>query len=125
MRCPDCASPHLDAEGECERCHGVWLTEAAIVDRIHRELDLGPPALAELPCPVCATPMPTALLFGIEIDRCREHGVWFDKGEIDDVVRRAENGEWRLYGIDGAAPYGWPQKRWLTNLLDKLFGKKA
>ena len=46
-----------------------------------------------LKCPVCATDMAVERLHGIAIDVCRTHGMWFDVGEAQLLVRRVESGE--------------------------------
>jgi hypothetical protein len=42
-----------------------------------------------LPCAVCKHTMETLLLFQIAVDRCHSHGVWFDKDELAEVLRRS------------------------------------
>ena len=96
---------------ECSVCAGLWLgaevfraleerarqaapavpdpavlrTEAATRPRV--PLPSGP---LYRPCPACKTPM-TRINFervsGILIDRCRDHGIWFDATELDAVLR--------------------------------------
>jgi len=51
----------------------------------------------EKPCPACGEIMPTETwedLFkatpDVIVDSCEEHGVWFDTGELDVLVTRAE-----------------------------------
>jgi DNA-directed RNA polymerase subunit RPC12/RpoP len=42
------------------------------------------------PCPVCRTPMNRVnfeRVSGILLDRCRDHGIWFDATELDAVLR--------------------------------------
>ena len=50
----------------------------------HRPIDrrLVPATGPARTCPRCATVMATYLLHGIPVDRCVEHGIWFDSGEL-------------------------------------------
>lgn len=101
--CPICKIALVDAE--CPRCHGNWLTiekldamlsgaaktgTALTVDAIEpTEL---PPNLAakhKRDCPVCATLMASGTLLGVLVDRCRDHGVWVDPGEMSRIVLAA------------------------------------
>jgi hypothetical protein len=86
----------------CFECGGVWLDAGEL------ELLLGPSAhaLAELRggdrkavgkeehrrCPLCEVKMEKVVTRGGEpvvYDRCpRGHGLWFDHGELEDVLRR-------------------------------------
>jgi Zn-finger nucleic acid-binding protein len=41
-------------------------------------------------CPVEGTNLERVVFQGIEVDVCREcGGIWFDRGELDDVMREA------------------------------------
>ncbi len=40
-----------------------------------------------LPCAACREPMEPLDLLLEPVDRCKQHGVWFDKGELEAVVR--------------------------------------
>jgi len=55
-----------------------------------------PPKLPEpeRTCPSCTTQMTKHTLYGIQVDRCSEHGVWFDKDELRAVLAEvgAEHG---------------------------------
>ncbi len=103
----------------CPGCQGIWLDRVEllpILDRreeqfgaaereaFHRleesfrkeeeEIDLGQDAV--LHCPVCSKTMsktryPYAM--SVVIDRCKRHGIWLDKGEIDLVQIAVEETE--------------------------------
>jgi Zn-finger nucleic acid-binding protein len=99
MLCPRCPDVRLtdDTLRRCPRCHGAWLDESAIADRIARAHNQRTPDLAwatdarkALPCASCAQPMQTVKLFDVALDRCTEHGVWFDANELDEVVKRSK-----------------------------------
>jgi Zn-finger nucleic acid-binding protein len=100
---------------ECRRCAGLWLSTETFrilserarkqVDpspdpaSIRRETSVGParPATgpAYRPCPVCSKRMNRANFgqrSGILVDRCRDHGIWFDASELDAALRWVRSG---------------------------------
>lgn len=105
MKCPACATVTL-RDGQCTGCEGTWLDEAAVVARIARDLDIGGPGRSDLACAVCQARMTGYLVFEVGIDRCAAHGLWFEKTELDEVIKRAHNDEWRLYGTSQGVPNG-------------------
>lgn len=47
------------------------------------------PVNIPLPCPKCRTPMGLTTLMGIAVEKCPScEGVFFDRGEIEKLVRR-------------------------------------
>lgn len=109
------------ADGDCDRCGGVFLSEPVIVEKIDgRQLDLDTRGRrSAIACPVCSQPMLTLGLFEISIDRCREHGIWFDKTELDRVIERAGDDTWRLYGSSRPSYSGGG----FAEVLDALLGR--
>jgi len=101
---------------ECIRCAGLWVADEAfrvLSDRardsadpapdaaaVHREFHTSGPAIPARgpvyrPCPVCSRPMNRTNFgrsSGIVIDRCRDHGSWFDESELDAVLRWVREG---------------------------------
>jgi Zn-finger nucleic acid-binding protein len=96
---------------ECSVCAGLWLGAEVFRALEERARQAAPPVAdpgalrAEAssrtrvhqrggpfyrPCPACETPM-TRVNFervsGILLDRCRDHGIWFDAAELDAVLR--------------------------------------
>jgi Zn-finger nucleic acid-binding protein len=94
---------------ECPRCGGTWLdasTVASLVSEHDRQAALAtalpglsgavaPPnparegAVRYLKCPACARLMNRQNFgrrSGVVVDVCRAHGVWFDAGELGEVV---------------------------------------
>jgi Zn-finger nucleic acid-binding protein len=89
----------------CTDCGGIWLDSGEL------EMLLGDPTRAETliasfaidadstekrrKCPICDKKM-TKVVVGrtspkLLIDRCRKgHGLWFDKGELQDIFDRAQ-----------------------------------
>jgi len=49
---------------------------------IDQESHAGPNREGERPCPVCGRKMIVASHFHLDVDVCRQHGMWFDKDEL-------------------------------------------
>ena len=109
MICPACRQEMIVVEYRqieldiCPSCRGAWFDAEELellLDSLHLEVraqDLFRPlpqksAEAVRRCPYCRRKMKKALVGpgeGVMIDRCRrEHGVWFDGGELDTVIVR-------------------------------------
>jgi Zn-finger nucleic acid-binding protein len=111
MDCPVCKNAMITLEladveiDHCIECGGIWLDAGEL------ELLLGEPAKAkqllnafkldststERPrkCPICYKKMQKIIVGSTKptllIDKCRRgDGLWFDKGELEDIVNRAE-----------------------------------
>jgi Zn-finger nucleic acid-binding protein len=112
MDCPVCKQSAMvtlelsDVEIDyCMQCEGIWLDAGEL------ELLLGEPKKArELihsfkvdtestekvrKCPICYKKMQKIVVGSSKpkllIDRCRKgHGLWFDKGELEDIFERAQ-----------------------------------
>lgn len=109
MNCPRCTTPlTVQQAGNlsmncCYQCGGLFLDGAAskrVVDAVdpgaiaasqhvsqHAKSAAATDAIA--PCPVCIKPLdrmpiPAA---SVTVDVCREHGVWFDRDELQRVVQ--------------------------------------
>ena len=105
---------------ECGRCAGLWLGDEvfrAVAESARAAADLSPD-LAALraeaikrprttqpagpfyrPCPQCGTRMTRvnfSHLSAILLDRCSDHGVWFDAAELDAALRWIRGGGERL-----------------------------
>ena len=55
------------------------------------------PAVRYRPCPACRTLMNRSNYgggSGVVLDACRDHGVWFDRGELAAIVEFLEKGGW-------------------------------
>jgi Zn-finger nucleic acid-binding protein len=55
------------------------------------------PAVRYRPCPACAKLMNRSNYgggSGIVLDACRDHGLWFDRGELAAIVEFLEKGGW-------------------------------
>jgi hypothetical protein len=150
MECPRCKGSKLKIkyyEGteidECGSCGGRWLDEGELrsildareriftaeeveqVKGVYRIVLLGREELKpELNCPRCGKSMQRfnyAATTGIILDRCRDCGIWFDKGELEHVQIFVEECERRL-GAD-LAKYG-PLLRKVGKELDERLERK-
>lgn len=114
LSCPRCAAPlqvrkyaELDVD-ECDLCGGLFLSPS-MLDRIVREHDRPEGVRLALPkrpyqretavqyvrCPRCDGTMNRrnfGRFSGVVVDICRDHGVWFDGGELNEVVTWIEGG---------------------------------
>jgi uncharacterized protein len=69
-------------------------------------------------CPVDGTQLMMSERQGIEIDYCPEcRGVWLDRGELDKIIERADNGGQARQPTQGRETR--PKKK--KNLLSELF----
>jgi Zn-finger nucleic acid-binding protein len=109
--CPRCMTA-LDAAGgagswedarlhECPRCGGMFVPREALADILCRAEQNGPfpstdrapivplDRVTYIPCPLCRTSMNRVnfgKVSGVIVDVCRQHGTWFDGGELTRVV---------------------------------------
>jgi Zn-finger nucleic acid-binding protein len=118
---------------ECAGCGGLWVDNRTFLAICHDHERVAP-LLAARPhpgpgtdagllrveyarCPVCRGLMNRlnfARVSGVVVDVCREHGTWFDAGELQRVVEFIERG-----GIDRGVT------RAATDALDELLHGNA
>jgi Zn-finger nucleic acid-binding protein len=102
----------------CDACGGMLIDIEDLVTTIELLVEIEPEvefvmgAAGTRPCPRCASPMETCRLhvawfddahvkvawdydrvergrtLRCELDRCSAHGVWFDRGELPDIIDR-------------------------------------
>jgi Zn-finger nucleic acid-binding protein len=100
--CPHCTEDvALSPNGpklECQRCQGVFVPTADLADMIATMTDRPPPTAkhADLPrnrrCPVCSVVMTETSLWTVPVERCDEHGTWFDWKELALALEYAGGG---------------------------------
>jgi Zn-finger nucleic acid-binding protein len=111
MNCPSCGNPMITMElqdieiDHCVKCGGIWLDagelEILLDDALKAKTLLGSfrqeIAVTERPrrCPICEKKMIKTLVGRSKppllIDACRRgDGLWFDRGELRDVIDRAQ-----------------------------------
>jgi Zn-finger nucleic acid-binding protein len=101
--CPVCREA-LDPEGSrfiCPTCQGALVTETTLQALIQdaethhasdvprtKELKFDVPNTVEpaRTCPRCAATMSKHSFYGITVDRCIAHGIWFDGTELQSVL---------------------------------------
>lgn len=114
----------------CPECHGVWLDSGELeligekAGTLHGELLTAletqkgeRPSGAKRRCPTCRKPLRevrTQTEPSIVLDRCpRQHGLWFDSGELPAVVKAAgadeDNVLARFFAELGGQGAGQPQ----------------
>jgi Zn-finger nucleic acid-binding protein len=112
--CPRCgarlqAREYADMSvDECDRCGGLFIPPA-MMDRIVTAHDRGANLCLALPqravnreakvqyiqCPVCGKMMNRQAFgrySGVIVDICKAHGLWFDSGELAEVIRFVQRG---------------------------------
>jgi Zn-finger nucleic acid-binding protein len=107
LACPRCATVLFAAETHgvtlngCGRCGGVWLDndacQAAVraydADVVALERRAASHATARprtgdaIACPLCKSPLQRTQAAGVVLDVCAAHGTWFDKSELEVVMR--------------------------------------
>ena len=111
MDCPVCKNPMIVLElqqvevDSCTDCGGIWLDagelELLLGDSQHAKQLLDSfkidPTCTEKPrkCPICRKKMKKIIVAlstpPLLIDRCsRGDGLWFDKGELQDILKTAQ-----------------------------------
>ncbi len=105
----------------CEHCRGV-LVPTAEAEQLISELGRAPFSLpagqpGDRQCPRCVAKLARFTLFGVELDRCIAHGVWFDAKEFVHVLEAST-------GVDPRTIEDEPEREStkLRRLLDLLFG---
>ncbi len=99
-RCPRCGTDLNDAVIglACVTCRGLWIQPGSVWEMAANMQT--PPDLVELPftpdgnrdklaCPSCRESMDLVSLYGVPIDICQKHGIWFDANELASVLLRA------------------------------------
>ena len=97
-RCPVDQTP-LELAGRtlrCTTCEGAWIAEDALVAILEQrastlvDLPWAPREDQPRPCAICTQPMQTVNLGSVALDRCTQHGVWFDANELTTLLREVK-----------------------------------
>ena len=116
----------------CGSCGGVWLSNESAADvmsgsvwqagrlaaTLAEKTKPDPAALTRAAaCPDCQQALVRVHAAGIELDVCPEHGTWFDRGEIERLMRAAKPAP-AAAGITAVTPSA-PQEiyPWLARLV--------
>jgi len=115
LNCPDCRKPLAETVvggvdlHQCHGCGGVWVAQkvfeqfAADREKRGEVIALFPvashavrvEAVKYRPCPQCAKLMNRqnyARISGVVLDLCKDHGLWFDRDELSQVLQFIEGG---------------------------------
>jgi Zn-finger nucleic acid-binding protein len=124
--CPVCSIALAQAgfTERCPKCTGAWIHEDALVGMMQERTS----AMVFLPwqprerdqeraCAVCSKPMQAVALGTVALDRCADHGVWFDPEELASLMKQAKQfkAEPKSGGDDD-------DHRGILGSLAKLFG---
>ncbi|HEX8897768.1 MAG TPA: zf-TFIIB domain-containing protein [Chthoniobacterales bacterium] len=122
LKCPRCAidmSPVTIGNAqvrECNRCEGLWLDAAVFqsicADREQQSVILGDAVAGEhkrevvheqpvryIPCPHCKQLMNRinfAKCSDVIVDVCKQHGTWFDRDELREIIEFIRGGGMQL-----------------------------
>ena len=111
MNCPVCNEPMVVIELEqvetdyCTNCGGIWLDSGELellIENLHEREQILNSFSEDLstrekshPCPICGKKMGKVIVRDknkVLIDKCKkEHGFWFDKGELNSVIENASD----------------------------------
>ena len=113
MKCPVCQDAMVVLEldeveiDHCLTCGGIWLDAGELELLLDSESDRAavlnsfrcaePSPEKPRRCPICLKAMEKVLCAGrrgpVRLDRCKfQDGIWFDKGELRDVLAAADPG---------------------------------
>lgn len=112
--CPRCGMKlqnlKIDAVSlrECPRCSGSWSdiatfericsdqeAQSAVLSYFVEKATPAPAPIKYVPCPQCKTLMNRsnfAHSSGVIVDLCKQHGVWFDAGELPKIIHFINSG---------------------------------
>jgi Zn-finger nucleic acid-binding protein len=99
LTCPTCRTPLATAgrTDRCKTCDGAWVHEDVLVGMLQETAS----AMVFLPwhpreqdrergCAVCGAAMQPVSLGTVALDRCTEHGIWFDATELAALIAQAK-----------------------------------
>ncbi len=111
MKCPHCQHTLITLEYSeieidyCVSCHGIWLDSGELGWLLEREGGSDELIDAMLPartgergrrCPICQKKMGKVTIKDVLLDRCADHGLWFDERELQDIIKMSGG---RLAGL--------------------------
>jgi Zn-finger nucleic acid-binding protein len=130
LPCPHCGA-RLEEAGRtdrCTACDGAWIHEDVLVGMLQERtstmvfLPWHPREAIEAErgrtCPVCTKPMTPMSLGTVALDRCSEHGVWFDATELASLIKEAK--QFKAEGKSSSSSN--PEHSGILGALAKLFG---
>jgi Zn-finger nucleic acid-binding protein len=146
--CPRCSTELNEVEAHeaglapighlCPNCEGVWIGTGTLdalsrlpvegldqssfkptLEADHPDVDLSKP----INCPLCSKKLERYVFCsdsGVVVDRCLEHGLWLDDGELGQVLKYLKQGDQLLDELarEFTPP---PRERGLLSGIRKLF----
>ena len=85
----------------------MWLDEERVEAQAPLAYTGG--AYSERHCPACDETMDEPRIYDVPVDRCAAHGIWFDKAEFEEVLKRSRG--------DAPAPVPEPSPADSLNML--------
>lgn len=82
---------------ECSACAGRWLDRDAAATVVGNRIlsdDVRQDGLVARRCPECGFAMHPVIIDAVAIERCAEHGCWFDRGELERIAALASEPAW-------------------------------
>lgn len=114
LRCPRCALPLSSTSVEwvsaCGRCGGIFAARTvgpvgAAVARAAEAASEGAAVrvatTSPVSCPACRRTASRERFRGIDVDRCADHGIWFDRDELVHALQGTKPRT--MKGLGGAA----------------------
>ena len=104
--CGGRALRHEASRWRCGSCEGLFVENEALAALIGEMLEApwqlqpGAGAPGSRRCPACASALTVEQLEGVTVDRCADHGVWFDPAELEEALQHAA-------GVDGSTVVSW------------------
>jgi len=109
MKCPNCNNEmiiqelnHIEVD-HCFECHGIWLDQGELELLLGEESSGDTLVSSFRPisteensrfCPICRKSMEKVHAGSNEhpvlLDRCPKHGLWFDAGELQQILQASE-----------------------------------
>jgi Zn-finger nucleic acid-binding protein len=106
-QCPDC---RLDLRSQllrgvslfaCDACSGTWVPLNSFIRLMETSRPQADPdpiihndGTERRQCPVCRCPMAIAWVDFLQVDKCEEHGVWCDHGELHQALAGETTPKW-------------------------------
>ena len=102
--CPNQALAHRGTVLDCRSCSGTWVPEPILHEMtayMKGLWDNSGASFVKNPrkkeqtrgCPECRRGMIQIAIEGVAVERCRDHGVWFDREELQTALHRVASPE--------------------------------
>ena len=105
--CLSCTDRHLELRQksglsyhQCDQCQSIWLREPEFLSMMEEvrpgldnELLVHNDGSERRRCPICFENMDIAWMLFLQMDRCEEHGIWFDPDELDRALSGDDGSE--------------------------------